>query len=384
MHEGFIAPTCTLHTVLARISKIIDPGKKELLRERNMKSLPDEYEAECIPGLEAFAIDELRSFDGVLPHSLSTSRPGFVRFRFAGNPRVFATLRLTVAMYGVYRFEVPRPKAFLGHQHLTRLVNILRFTIGQWDFQQPSLGIGAAGANSSVLARLKQEIAGLLDVPIDADNKGELYLRLARPADRRGWEALVRLTPRPLSKRDWRELNVPGALNATVAFAMTQIQRQERRGIVLNLCCGSATILIEHALIKDSDLLVAIDNSPLMLDAASRNLRASAVSNFVTLINADAGHTPLRSNSIDRIYADLPFGGYVGSHADNLRLYPAALREAERVSKPDAVCIMLTHEVHLLRKCIAQSNWRAISESKITLSGLHPRLFVLKRKSTRI
>ena len=206
MHEGFIAPTCTLHTVLARISKIIDPGKKELLRERNMKSLPDEYEAECIPGLEAFAVDELRSFDGVLPHSLSTSRPGFVRFRFAGNPRVFATLRLTVAMYGVYRFEVPRPKAFLGHQHLTRLVNILRFTIGQWNFQQPSLGIGAAGANSSVLARLKQEIAGLLDVPIDADNKGELYLRLARPVDRRGWEALVRLTPRPLSKRDWREL----------------------------------------------------------------------------------------------------------------------------------------------------------------------------------
>ncbi len=349
-----------------------------------MKSLPDEYEAECIPGLEAFAIDELRSFDGVLPHNLVTSRPGFVRFRFAGSPQVFSALRLTVAMYGVHRFEIPRPKALLGHQHLTRLINILRFTIGQWDSQQPSLGIGAAGANSSVLARLKQEIAGLLDVPIDADNKGELFLRLARPADRRGWEVLVRLTPRPLSKRNWREVNVPGALNATVASAMTQIQRQERQEKVLNLCCGSATILIEHALIKDSDLLVAIDNSPLMLDAASRNLRASAVSNFVTLMNADAGHTPLRSNSIDRIYADLPFGGYVGSHADNLRLYPAALREADRVSKPDAVCIMLTHEVHLLRKCIAQSNWRAISESKITLSGLHPRLFVLKRKSTRI
>ena len=253
-----------------------------------------------------------------------------------------------------------------------------------WTLQKPRLGIGAAGANSQVMIRLKEELARSLDVELAEDNKGELYLRLARPVDRSGWEVLVRLGPSPLSKRDWRVINVPGALNATVAYAMAQIRSGDAQDRVLNFCCGSGTILVEHAFSRSSDQLIAIDNSANMLSAAKRNLCASDTKHRVILLHADAGHTPLPSCAIDRIYADLPFGGHIGSHADNLRLYPALLQEAYRISKPDAVLILLTHEVNLLRNCIAQSNWRTISETMITLSGLHPRIFVLKRKSTTI
>ncbi|MDE2820181.1 MAG: methyltransferase domain-containing protein [Chloroflexota bacterium] len=348
---------------------------------RKRASRSKEYEVECIPGLEAFAMDELNSCDA---QSLETLRPGFLRFRFAGDSRPLLTLRSAIAVYGVHRFEVPRPKALLGHQHLTRLIGILRAAMRDWTLQNPRLGLGAAGANSQAITRLKEELARLLNVELAEENKGELYLRLARPIDRSAWEVLVRLGPRPLSKRDWRIINVPGALNATVAYAMTQIQSRDAQDRVLNLCCGSGTILVEHAHNKTSDQLLAVDNSANMLSAAGRNLRASDTKHRVILLHADAGRTPLPSRAIDRIYADLPFGGHVGSHADNLRLYPALLREAYRVSKPDAVLILLTHEVNLLRNCIAQSNWRTISETKITLSGLHPRLFVLKAKSTTI
>ncbi|MCY4069982.1 MAG: methyltransferase domain-containing protein [Chloroflexi bacterium] len=348
---------------------------------RKRASRSNEYEVECIPGLEAFAMDELNSYDA---HSIENLRPGFLRFRFADDSRLLLSLRSAIAVYGVQRFEVPRPKALLGHQHLTRLIDILRAAVRDWTLQNPRLGIGAAGANTQVITRLKEELAKLLDVELAVENKGELYLRLVRPIDRSAWEVLVRLGPRPLSKRDWRVINVPGALNATVAYAMTQIRSQDAQDRVLNLCCGSGTILVEHALGRSSDQLLAIDNSAKMLSAAKHNLCASDTKHQVNLLNADAGHTPLRSRAIDRIYADLPFGGHVGSHADNLRLYPALLREAYRVSKPDAVMVLLTHEVKLLRYCIAQSNWRTISETKITLSGLHPRLFVLKRKSTTI
>ncbi len=348
---------------------------------RKRASRSNEYEAECIPGLEAIAMDELNSYDA---HSLETLRPGFLRFRFAGDSRLLLTLRSTIAVYSVYRFEVPRPKALLGHQHLTRLIGILRAAMRDWAMKNPRLGIGAAGANSQVITRLKEELARLLDVKLAEGNKGELYLRLVRPIDRSAWEVLVRLGPRPLSKRDWRVINMPGALNATVAYAMTRIRSQDAQNRVLNLCCGSGTILVEHALNSPAGQLLAVDNSAKMLSAAKRNLCASDTNHRVILLNADAGHTPLPSRAIDRIYADLPFGGHVGSHADNLRLYPALLREAYRVSKPDAVLILLTHEINLLRNCIAQSNWRTILETKITLSGLHPRLFVLKGKSTRI
>ncbi|MCY4018369.1 MAG: methyltransferase domain-containing protein [Chloroflexi bacterium] len=326
-------------------------------------------------------MDELNSYDA---RSLETLRPGFLRFRFAGDSRLLLTLRSAIAAYSVHRFEIPRPKALLGHQHLTRLIGILRAAMRDWTLKNPRLGIGAAGANSQVMRRLKEELARSLDVELAEENKGGLYLRLVRPVDRSAWEVLVRLGPRPLSKREWRVVNVPGALNATVAFAMTQIRSGDAQDRVLNLCCGSGTILVEHALGRTSDQLIAIDNSAKMLSAAKRNLCASDTKHRVILLHADAGHTPLPSRAIDRIYADLPFGGHIGSHADNLRLYPALLQEAYRVSKLDTVMILLTHEVSLLRNCIAQSDWRTISETKITLSGLHPRLFVLKRKSTRI
>lgn len=351
---------------------------------RKRKRPPVEYELECIPGLEAYAIDELTSRAGVIPQSAEILRSGFIRFRFDGDSSLLAILRSAIAVYGVHRYEIPRPKALLGHQHLTRLINILRATMRDWTLAKTSLGIGAAGSDSSVLRRLKQELARSLDMPIDPENKGQLYLRLVRPVDQSNWEVLVRLSPQPLSKRDWRVINVPGALNATVAFAMTQIQARDSKERVLNLCSGSATILIEHALSRTSDQLLAVDSSANMLGAAKLNCIASDTNGLVTLLRADAGRTPLRPGTIDRIYADLPFGGQVGSHADNLRLYPKVLEEAHRISRPEAVCILLTHEINLLRECIDQSKWRTVSETRINLRGLHPRLFVLKRKSTRI
>ena len=351
---------------------------------RKRASLSCEFELECIPGLEAFAMDELNSYDGTIPESVKTLRPGHLRFRFAGDSRPLLTLRSAIAVYDVHRFEVPRPRALLGHQHLTRLAGILRAAQRDWTRQNPRMGIGAAGANSQVIKRLKEELAKLLGVELAGENKGELYLRLVRSIDRSAWDVLVRLGSRPLSKRDWRVINMPGALNATVAYAMTQIRTRDAQERVLNMCCGSGTILVEHALGKASDQLLAIDNSATTLGAAGRNLCASGTKHRVVLLQADAGNTPLPSGAIDRIYADLPFGGHVGSHADNLRLYPAFLQEACRVSKPDAILILLTHEVKLLRNCIARSNLRTISEIKITLSGLHPRLFVLTRKSTTI
>ncbi len=343
-------------------------------------SLPKQYEVECVPGLEAFVIDELNTIGGIIPHSILTLRPGFMRFRFAGKARPLLTLRSVIAVYSAHRFEVPRPKALLGHQHLTRLTAILRAAMRGWSVSNPRLGIGAAGANTRVLRRLKGELAKSLVLELADGDKGELYLRLLRPVDRSAWEVLVRLGPRPLSKRAWRAINVPGALNATVAYAMSQIQPSANQECVLNLCCGTGTILVEHAQSKPSDKLFALDNSASMLSAAQRNLDLSDTAQRVSLLQADVGRVPLPSRALDRIYADLPFGGQVGSHADNLRLYPLLLREAYRLAKADTALILLTHELSLLRKCIARSNWHQLSETKITLSGLHPRIFVLARK----
>ena len=342
------------------------------------------YEVEIIPGIESVAIDELRSrFRGDI-EQLHQTRPGFARFHFRGDPKRMRQLRSAVAVYEIHQFDVPRPKALLGHQHFNRLLGILRQIIDGFSHTRPSMGIGAAGSGSAVIRRLKHELAEALGLPISDDGKGELFLRLVRAANRDAWEVLPRLTEQPLSKRPWRAVDVPGALNGTVAFAMTRLGSPKAGERVLNLCAGTATIVIEHAISGQSALSLAIDNSPQMLEAAMLNLQSSRNSAQVQLAQADAVCVPLAAGTVDRLYADLPFGNHIGSHQDNVQMYPKLLREAARVAKAEAEFVLLTHEIVLLRRLLTASDWFIDAERKINLAGLHPRLFVLKRKSNTI
>ena len=365
-------------TAAVRIYRLSD-GVKQVTKDDYRA-----YEAEIIPGIELVAIDELRSCSlGDIKH-LHQSRPGFARFRFRGDPGRFRMLRSVVAIYEIHRFDIPRPKALLGHQHFTRLLGILRQIVSGFSHSKPTLGIGAAGGGSAVIRRLIGELAEALGAPVASDGKGELFVRLARAPNQNAWEVLARLTEQPLSKRTWRAVDVPGALNGTVAYAMTQLGSPKAGERVLNLCAGTATIAIEHAFSARSALSLAIDNSPPMLEAAKLNLQSSRTAAQIQLLQADAVSVPLAAGTVDRLYADLPFGNHIGSHQDNVQLYPKLLREAARVATAWAEFVLLTHEITLLRKLLTASDWFIDSEIKINLAGLHPRLFVLKRKSNTI
>ena len=340
-----------------------------------------EYEAEVIPGLEAFAIDELR---GMSKSRIRQTRPGFLRFLYDGDESALLSLRSVIAIYRIHNFAVPRPKALLGHEHFTRMAGILRAAAQRMDVPPQSMGIAAAGSQTAVMQRLRREFSQALRLPLAADGKGELFLRLARQVDGSGWEALIRVSASTISKRDYRKVDVPGALNATVAYAMTQVARRAERQSAVNLCSGSSTILIEHALARPADTLLAIDNCPDMINIGRLHARRARQSQRISHLLADARQTPLPAGSADLIYADLPFGHHLGTHADNLALYPALLREACRLAKPKGSFIALTHEIRLMARCLRASGWRVDSETPINLSGLHPRLFVLRKNSARI
>lgn len=340
-----------------------------------------EYEAEVIPGLEAFAIDELCRMS-LSP--IRQSRSGFLRFKFDGDESALLTLRSVIAIYRIHNFAIPRPKALLGHEHFTRLLGILSATAQRFDAPPQSMGIAAAGSHTATMQRLRRELSQALGLPLAADGKGELFMRLARQVDGAGWEALARAGASPLSKRTYRIVDVPGALNATVAYAMTQVERRAQRQIVVNLCSGSSTILIEHALACPGDTLLAIDNCPDMINIGRQHARRALQGQRISHLLADARRAPLPTSSVDLVYADLPFGRHFGTHADNLALYPALLREAYRLAKPKGSLIALTHEIRLMARCLRASGWRVCSETPINLSGLHPRLFVLRKNSARI
>ncbi len=346
-----------------------------------------EYEAEVIPGLESCAIDELRQLAPAALGNLRRSRAGFLRFRCAGAAADLLSLRSVIALYQIHHFAIPRPKALLGHEHFTRLLGILRAAAQRFGSPPLTMGIAAAGSHTAVMQRLRQEFSRALGLQLAEAGKGELFLRLARQTEAAGWEALVRTTASPLSKRDYRLVDVPGALNATVAYAMTRLGGSERSGerqTALNLCGGSSTILIEHAQSFPNDTLIAIDNCPDMIRIGRQHAWQARQSHRIIHLLADAKRAPIAAGSANLLYADLPFGHHIGSHEDNVELYPALLREASRLAKPDAALILLSHDIRLLARCIRASAWRIRSQTTINLSGLHPRLFVLQRNSARI
>ena len=165
---------------------------------------------------------------------------------------------------------------------------------------------------------------------------------------------------------------------------MTRLGTLPDQARVLNLCSGSSTILIEHARIRAADECFAFDHESHMLNIGRQHARAAGVDTSLHHMQADARQVPLPAHSVDRLYADLPFGHHIGSHQDNLRLYPAILQEAQRLAHRRTDFVILTHEVKLLRRCVSSSSWRIASESTINLRGLHPRLFVLTQNSNTI
>jgi len=205
-----------------------------------------------------------------------------------------------------------------------------------------------------------------------------------------GWEVLVRLTPRPLATRSWRVCNYQGALNAAVAHAMIALTQPKSGDTFLNIACGSGTLLAERLDSGPIGFALGCDLDPAALDCAGANVSAFSSTAPVSLLLCDAQALPLPDRSVDALCADLPFGHLVGSHAENLDLYPAVLAEAARVARPGARFALITHEIKLMESLIGADStplpgpapraWSVEQARRVELGGLHPRIFVLRRK----
>ena len=338
-------------------------------------------EVECTEGLEFVTEAELRETLGNRVRLLPSARRGEVRFRYQGDLNRLRSLKTAQAAYSVQTYDIPRPRALLGDAHLRRFVA----QIDEARRQSPvgvyhTFSIAAAGSESSVMERIKEAIAsetGLNRAP----DKGDLHIRIRpSPGAGQGWETLVRLSPRPLVTRSWRVCDREGALNAATAHAMIRLAAPKAEMSCLNLGAGSGTLLIERLAFSDASLVVGVDNDDTALTCTRTNIAASGCANRIRLLKADMTRLPVGDGTFDQVYADLPFGQLVGSHRHNLKLYPAVLREAARVTRRDGCFVVITHEMKLMDRLLREdARWRAEQSIQVNLRGLHPRIYVLRR-----
>jgi tRNA (guanine6-N2)-methyltransferase len=339
-------------------------------------------EADILEGLESLGTAELSEQLGRYVNIYERQAAGKLRFSYTGDLRTLLELRSVLAIYLVTRFAVPRPKALLGHQHFTALLDQIATARALFPAAAyRTLRLGAAGEDSAVMTRLKAELAQHTGLE-DAADEGDLLLRLRRSADGAGWEVLVRISPRPLATRAWRVCNRPGAPNATLAHAMMRLSEPHPDDAILNLGCGSGTLLAERLALVPARLAIGCDTDPAALDCARQNIAAAGYERQVRLEQWDATRLPLADRSITLICADLPFGQLSGSHASNTVLYPQIFAEATRVAAPAARMVLLTHEVRLLEGVARDyvQEWRMEQVLHVRSGGMTPRMYLLRRR----
>jgi predicted RNA methylase len=353
------------------------------------------YELEVIPGLREFAQAELQARSGDRARLLPGAREDRVRFRHVGNPGKLLSLRRAVAVSRIQRFAIPRPKALLGQQNLETLIGLIKEALvlhppGSFE----TFHISAAGSSSQVFARIKTEIQVRTGLRSTAE-VGDLLLAVRRPQRlangsseaEAGWEVAVRLSPRPLSARPWRVCDMPGALNGTVASTMMSLTHPSDRDRVVNLACGSATLLIERLDLGPLQSAVGCDIDAQVLACARQNLAACANPDTVMLLRCDAGQVPLPSGWATVTCADLPFGMLLGSHRSNQELYPRLLAEAGRLTVVGGRLVVITQEVRLFERVVTAhaDQWAITRVIPIKLPAdtrdgyIRPRIYLLLR-----
>lgn len=335
-------------------------------------------EVEVANGLEALTKTELLARLGKEVLGEIALLDGALKFEYEGDLSALLRLKTINAAYLLHTYPVPRPKALLGHEHfhhLLRLIDHAMSVEGKEAFG--SMYLSAAGSDSSVMTRLKDELSQNIGLPV-ADDAGDLLIRVRRSSE--GWDVLVRLSARPNATRDWRVCNMEGALNAPVAHAMIASTQPLANDVCLNLMCGSGSLMIERALHSSAAQIIGCDIDRLALNCALRNIHAANCAENIQLFHADVTQLPFPEGYFDKLYADLPFGQLMGSHRENVRLYPAVLQEAARVAKPRAILALITHEVRLMENLLRHNDmWQVQQIIKVSLRGLHPQIFLLRK-----
>jgi SAM-dependent methyltransferase len=353
-------------------------------------------ELEVIPGLAEFAQAELEALLGGKLRLLPSEREDRVRFHYAGDPSQLLGLRRSVAVSLVRHFDIPRPKALLGHRNFESFIGLINEVLALHKAGTfKTFCISAAGSGSAVFTRIKAEIQRRTGLQCTED-VGDLALAVRRPQRlysevghvQIGWEVVARLSPRPLAARRWRVCDMPGALNASVASILMSLSHPSDEDRVLNLACGSGTLLIERLALGPVHKAVGCDIDTGVLDCARANLTASGDTGTVSLVCCDAGRVPLPTRWATVCCADLPFGMLVGSHQSNEDLYPRLLEEAGRLTIAGGNLVTITQEVRLFERTLSEheTEWELIRTVPIKLpastraSYIRPRIYLARRR----
>ena len=134
-------------------------------------------------------------------------------------------------------------------------------------------------------------------------------------------------------------------MNATIAAAIVEASGPTPDDTIVDLTCGSGTIVLERLARSPAARVVAVDIDADALDRFRANQRAARFKGRVELRRDDLRNLPASGDRFDTLWANLPWGERSGSRSDNDVLYPDVLRTARAVATDEARLLVLTQDL---------------------------------------
>lgn len=368
----------TERSAVALVFRDTSPHNSDTLLIINSKESPlDTIEFQILPGLEKFARQELERTLSKRKTEYLSSASGSILVRTTEPLEKLLALRTVVAPFLVLRFPMPRPQTILSEPHWDRLIRSVKRVQKISRFR--SFRFEAAGKDSDAFQRISAQFSQKVSLPFESE-KGEMVFRFRTP-EKGVWEVLIRLCPYPLSKRQWRVSDMPGALNATVAACAVALSSPRKDEAVVNLMCGSGTMTIERLLHSQTGSCLGVDSSSEAIEAAQKNLRAAGVSDRAELLNCSIEDLPGRDGTADVVFADLPWNERIKTESSvaNARNF---IDCCERILAPSGRVICITQRKDEFLEGVTDSNsaLQVVSEYSYFQKGFYPSLYLLVRR----
>ncbi|RZQ62429.1 methyltransferase domain-containing protein [Amycolatopsis suaedae] len=223
-----------------------------------------------------------------------------------------------------------------------------------------------------------EPLATALGLPYHSRRAG-----VAPPADTLAWRVTLtgdrallalRIGRRPLHRRRYRRVSLPGALHPPLAAAMVRLAGPFDGARLLDPCCGVGTVAVEAARSGTALSIVAGDVNPAAVAAAAAN----GVGTAVAWTLADAGRLPVASGSVDLVVTNPPWGRQVSPAGTLARRPPRFWTELRRVLRPDGRAVLLVPDAAALLAGAATHGLTPVARRAVSLSGAHPEVVTLE------
>lgn len=186
----------------------------------------------------------------------------------------------------------------------------------------------------------------------------------------------VRLTETTLHNRKYKTHSKEGSLKSTIAAAMVQLICQWRTNLeVVDNFCGSGTILAETLLARNEISGGDIDSESVQITLKNlSNLNFKQEGRIRVL---DATHTNWSNNYFDCAISNLPWGKQVEIESIT-NLYIGAMREYQRILKPNGkLCLLVSNPELLIKYAKQYFPNHKVSSIKIGYLGQSPSIVVI-------